>query len=133
MDLKSFVGTVVGTLLALGSFYTYVDTQVESISDRITDKIYEDFSFRLQKDPDLFELYTDLSYKSFEAGLLKQLEKLSKDPDDVKDMDVLFYSRVCEKDDYFNLQYMPSSENSVGLRIACKQIMELNEERYRLR
>lgn len=133
VDLKSLVGTVVGILITLATCYTYIDNQVEQWSEKFTDKMYEDLSTKLRQDSVVYEYFTGLSYEMFEYGLLKQLEKVGNDPDDIKDMDLLLYSSVCDKNIYFNLQYIPESNNSRGLRIACEEILELSDKRYNVR
>lgn len=130
MDVKSLIGGVVGVIMTLSVGYTYIETQLETWSEKFTDKFYQSFTERVKQDDEVYEHFTKLSYDITKFGLMKQLEKLSNDPEDIKDMDLLFYAGVCDKNIYFNIEYIPNSEYSRGLRIACSKILELNDQRY---
>lgn len=114
MDMKSFLSSIGAVLVTLGAISTQIDTWVESVSK------------------DIYRNVTAPSYIVIEYDLLKQLEKLSTSPEDVKDMDVQKFSTICDKDVYFTLEYIPNSKNSRGLRIACEKVLELNDQRYGL-
>lgn len=130
MDLKSIVSAVVGIVMTLGASFTYIDSQIDEWSSNLTDRMYSQLSVKLREDIKMYEYFSGLSYEITKYGLMKQLEKIANDPADIKDMDLLFYASVCDKDLYFNLEYMPKSEYSRGLRIACQKILEINDERY---
>lgn len=111
VDVKLIVTTIAVTFSTLYAAYT----QIDNIIDKAVDRAYADF--------------TEPTHTLVKHGLLKQLEKLIKDPEDIKRQDVEMYTAFC--DGYFGKVYIPSQDSLTarGLRIACAKIVELyNQE-----
>lgn len=116
MDLKSLVKLVVGVAI-VSSVTAYVSRDyVEEIKSDLVKEISESIN--------------KPAYVIVEYDLLKQLEKLVKDPDDIKFTDVRKFVEFCDKDPYFRNVYLPKSKESRALEIACDKISEKFDEAY---
>lgn len=112
MDWKAFLNSMAGVLLMIAAASTQIEDTVDDISARIYSKV------------------TTPVYIYIEYDLLKQLEKLANDPTDIKDMDVQKFAEYCDKDEYFKNVWIPNSDNSRGLTIACDKLTALFDDRY---
>lgn len=112
VDFKSLISAAAGILIALAA----ASTQIEKWVDEISERIYANNS--------------KPAYVTVEFDLLKQLEKLTNDPSDVKFSDIQKFLYFCEKDVYFRDNYIPLSSSSKALEIACVKVVEEYEARY---
>lgn len=106
-DLKSIVNTLSVLILAFGAAYSQIDRVVDSAVERFYMEVNEPF------------------FKYAKHDLLKQLEKLQKDPEDIKRQDILKFTSLCDDSkfrQYINLQ---NSLVRRDLNIACEQVTEL--------
>lgn len=109
------VKAVVTTLAVLFAAFTAIYSQIDRVVDAVVERTYA--------------YVTEPAHVVVKHGLLKQLEKLQKDPDDIKRQDIEMYTEFC--DGYFGKVYVPSQHPLAArdLRIACAKIVELyNQE-----
>lgn len=111
-SIKSFTSTLVGVAAAIGIVSTQIDSWVEKVQH------------------DLYAGVTKPMYTYVEYDLIKQLEKLSKDPEDLKTSDINKFAYFCDKDSYFVDEYLPQSNNSRLLSIACDRVLDLYDKNY---
>ena len=67
-----------------------------------------------------YHIFTYPAYKNLEFDLMKILEKLEFDQDDMKKTDILKFGYFCGG--YFGHEYAESSENKRKIHIACEKI-----------
>lgn len=111
VDIKAVVTTLAVLLATFSTLYTQLDRVVDAAVDRA------------------YAHVTEPSHIVVKHGLLKQLEKIQKDPADIKRQDIEMYTEFC--DGYFGEVYIPSQHplTARDLRIACAKIVELyNQE-----
>jgi hypothetical protein len=111
MNIQQLIDTKVA-VTAVASILSTVIVMFSSmfaLSDQLTDKLYAKV--------------TEPAHTIVRYDLLKQLEKLNKDPDDIKHQDVLKFNEFCGS--YFGTTYAPKQQDGVALGAACDKIQIL--------
>lgn len=121
-DLKGWVSGVLSVLVTLGAVYSQLDVLAQEASEVFVDKVSKT----------MYAEVTVPAYVIVENDLIKQLEKLATDPDNVKDTDIQKFKYFCNDDPYFTGTWAESSEQSRGIRIACEKVLEAYDKRYGL-
>lgn len=127
IDVKPLVNLVITlavTAAGVGYFSRdYVDTFKQELKKEIVVEIksYLDDSEDARRLP---------AYVTLQYDLLKQLDKLTQDPDDVKFTDIEKFLYFCEKDTYFINVFIPQSDRSRALELSCIRIKEEYDRKY---
>ena len=126
IDLRAIVTLISGILFSLGSAFAYVEQHYSAV---IEDKV--DQSVEVLVD-DLIEEFKikvmEPFYDYASHDLLKQLEKIAKDPNDLKAEDLNKFSDLCQ-DEYFSEIYVPEQQRVRALIVACNKVLELYDDK----
>ncbi len=146
LDIKPLITLVVTVVVFAASFGYFSRDYVEEFKEDFKAEISEENRAYLRQFKEEFkdelmgeiksylgELEDDQklpAYITVQFDLLKQLEKLISDPSDVKFTDVEKFLYYCEKDTYFVNKFIPQSDRSRALQIACEKVKEEYDSRY---
>lgn len=110
IDIK----TIVSIILTLVATFGWVSTKTDEFATSVSNKIYANVTI---------DTYAVVKY-----DLMKQLEKLDHDPEDIKQNDIYKFAYFCEG--YFKEYYIPTQSNARALNIGCDKVLELYDKSY---
>lgn len=107
IDVKALVTSFTVVIALISGAYT----QLDKLTEKAISAAYANF--------------TDPTYVIVKFDLLKQLEKLQTDPEDIKRQDVLKFTVFC--DGYFLTDFVPrqSAIDRRNIEVACDKIINL--------
>ena len=114
VNIQTVIASFASFIAAIFASFGFYTAKIQDITQPLIDYVYEETTLP--------------AYKIVESDLLKQLEKLKKDPDDIKTQDLRKFAYFCDNDKF--IEFVDKQDDSRSLMIACDKVIELYSETY---